>query len=120
MSLFLDILQKIRDLILGEVEDAETFFVAAAKYAANNIKSEALKIITDCTAAAEQAFSQDSSVDKYSFAFSNIIAALKKDGIEFAEADINYAIEAVVQRRNQMAAPNGSSTADTPTPPDSV
>lgn len=114
MSMFLDILKKIRDLILGEVEDVETFFISSAKYAAANIKPEVLKVVTDCAPAAEQAFVQDSTVDKYAFAFSNIIAALEKDAIEFVIADVNYAIEAVVQRRNQMALPNVPSSA-TPT-----
>lgn len=104
MSSILDTLKAILNDILGafkkEALDVETFFVAAAKYAAANIKPELLKIVADCMTAAEQAFTADPTVDKYTFALSNIVAALEKDAIAFAESDINYAVEAVIQQRN--------------------
>lgn len=110
----LDTLKQILAYVIkaydDEVLDVSTFFIEAAQYAARNIKPEFLKIVTDCMTAAEQAFSGDASVDRYELAFSNIIAALEKDGIEYAEADVNYAVEVVIQQRNARQ------VAENPTP----
>lgn len=99
----LAILKSLWQLLVNEEQDVETFFVNAAKYAAQNINSAIVKATADCVAAAQAAFEQDGGVDRYAFAFSNIVATLEKDGVKFLEADINYAIEAVMQARNSRA-----------------
>lgn len=113
MGSITDILKQIWKALTGAVEseavDVETFFVSSAKYAAANIKPEVVTATADCMAAAEQAFESDSTIDKYALAFSNIVGALEKDAITFAEADVNYAIEAVIQQRNaKLAIPTPS------------
>lgn len=92
-----DIAQKIED----EAMDVKTFVVTSFEYASQNIKAEVLKTTADCVAAAESSLgSEAAGADKYAFAFGNIVAALEKDVVEFAESDIDTAIQAVIAQRN--------------------
>lgn len=100
--------------IENEVLDIETFAVSAAKYFAANIKPAIVKAAADAMAAAESAFVSDATVDKYNFAFSNAVAALGKDAIEFFESDLNYSIEMLKQA--QAARASGAVAADAATP----
>lgn len=104
----LDTLKAIATDIENEVEndaaDVGTFFTEILDYAKNNIKPAVVKAVADATAAAESAFESDQGTDRYAFAFSNAIAKLASDGVAFAEADVNFAIEAVVQARKAREA----------------
>lgn len=99
----LSALAALTEALSGAENDVEAFLVGAAQYAAKNIKPAIISAVKDAMIAAEQAYETDASLDKYSFAFSNAVAVLEKDGVAFAESDINYAVEAVIQARNARA-----------------
>lgn len=105
MSEFSDVMTKIVNEVKADVNALETMVVSTAKDVAANIGSKTWAVVGDAVAAAEVAFEQPGTgAQKFDFAFSNAIAALEKDGLAFAEAEINYAIETFVQARNAALA----------------
>jgi hypothetical protein len=66
----------------------------------SKIKPEVFLAVGDAVTAAETAYEADSGVDKYAVAFAAAAASLEKDGVTFAESEINYAIETFVQARS--------------------
>lgn len=114
------VLQDIAAKLKSETADVKAFIDGAFSYARDNIKPEVIKVTADVVAAAESAFAQDATVDKVEFAFSNAVAAFAKDGIEFIEADYNFAVETVMQARNAALAAAARPTSDAGTAQDQV
>lgn len=105
LTAFFNVCDKIASLFGGKPGDSEVFLVEAAEEAAKTIDPTLLKIVADCTLAAEQAIEGTGQGDaKRKFAFGNIVAIAAKDLLVFTVSDINYAIEAVIKHRNIEAA----------------
>ncbi len=104
------IVSKVLNWFLGGTLDVGRFFRGAAEYAAIHIGPDFLKVVAECVAAAD--LIDVPGHEKKAFAWSNIVAALEKEAIAFVVADINYAIEVMIQQRNATA-----SKAIAPLPP---
>lgn len=103
MSIASELVDEVKTAVSNGVQDVEAFLGGAAIYAANNIKPALLKITADAFHGAEEAFIGDNSVDRYAHAMAAAGKAAAADGIEFVEADFNYAIEAMKQAQAARA-----------------
>lgn len=114
MSEFLQaIVAKILNWFTGGTLDVGRFLSGAAQYAATNISPVFLKTVAECVAAAD--LIDGEGKEKKAFAWSNIIAILEKEAIAFAIADVNFAIESVIQQRNAQAAKAANPLVEPPT-----
>lgn len=107
MSDLTNVLNKIVAEIKADESALETMIVQTAKDAYAKIVPAIWKAVGDAVAAAESAAASSTltdPLDKAEFAFSNAVAALTRDGIAFAESEINYAMETFVQARNAALA----------------
>lgn len=123
MSELSNLVDKVKDAVVCGAQDIAAFAAGAATYAALNIKPEMWKIAADAYKGAADAFATDNTVDKYTHALAAAGKAALADGIEFIEADFNYAIEtmhkahaahkASVQALSDQSEASGTSTDNT-------